>query len=153
MPNKEDFNSNEEYLEYYREYREKNRKKIREYNKEYNKIWRKNNGYHNEYKWIKNNKTKVNAEKILEYAITKGKIERKPCAICGEKKTHAHHPNYSKPLEVIFLCPVHHKEIHKAQSKKYLKAIATTSKIVVCSLIPVVAKWKHARLKKRFINK
>lgn len=112
MPNRKQFNSNEEYNKWFREYREKNREKLRQYNREYNKLWRKDYGYHNEYKWAKNNKTKVKVEQLLQDAVKKGIIKRKPCIICKNPKALAHHPNYSKPLEVIWLCPVHHKEIH-----------------------------------------
>lgn len=41
-----------------------------------------------------------------------GKIKRKPCIICG-MKAEAHHPDYSKPLEVVWLCSFHHKEWHR----------------------------------------
>ncbi len=44
-------------------------------------------------------------------AIRDGRLARQPCHICG-KKAHAHHPDYSKPLEVVWLCPVHHKAAH-----------------------------------------
>jgi hypothetical protein len=37
-----------------------------------------------------------------------------PCSICGEQKTiHAHHDDYTKPLDVIWLCRKHHQERHK----------------------------------------
>lgn len=112
MPSKNQFKSHEEFLEYFRKYREKNREKVRIYNREYNRLWRKKNGYHNENKWQETNKTKVRAEKLLQYAVNKGYIKRKPCKICKAKKTHAHHPDYSKPLEVVFLCPLHHRQLH-----------------------------------------
>ena len=35
----------------------------------------------------------------------------KPCIICG-LPGERHHPNYTKPLEVIFLCKKHHMEFH-----------------------------------------
>lgn len=36
---------------------------------------------------------------------------RKPC-FCG-KKAQAHHPDYTKPLDVIWLCSSHHAEEHR----------------------------------------
>lgn len=41
------------------------------------------------------------------------KIKSLPCIICGKLPTHKHHPDIAKPMEIIFLCPLHHKEIHK----------------------------------------
>ena len=55
---------------------------------------------------------------ITKYAIKTGKLKRGSCVICGEKNTHAHHPDYSKPLEVLWLCPLHHRVIEGKQ--KYL---------------------------------
>lgn len=39
-----------------------------------------------------------------------------PCIRCGAK-AHGHHENYDKPLEVIWLCPQHHKDRHKEMKK------------------------------------
>lgn len=43
-----------------------------------------------------------------------GKIEKKKCMVCKNPKTEAHHPDYSKPLEVVWLCRKHHNEVDKA---------------------------------------
>lgn len=113
MPNKNFFSCHEEYLEYYRKYRELNKEKLREYRKRYNKEWRKKNGYHNEIKWAKDNPEKVKAKYLLNYAVKKKMIVRRPCAICESNyRIQGHHPDYSKPLEVVWLCALHHKEIH-----------------------------------------
>jgi hypothetical protein len=42
-----------------------------------------------------------------------GKISKKPCEVCGEPKSQAHHYDYSRPLDVVWLCPKHHAEAHK----------------------------------------
>ncbi len=40
------------------------------------------------------------------------------CSICGEeKKLHGHHYDYSKPLEVIWCCPLCHKQLHREMKK------------------------------------
>ena len=55
----------------------------------------------------------------LNSLLRHGKVIKRPCEICGIKKSvHAHHEDYSKPLEVIWLCPSHHKERHKKLSIK-----------------------------------
>lgn len=41
------------------------------------------------------------------------KYPSKPCQKCGVNTTHKHHPDINRPLEVIFLCPLHHKQVHK----------------------------------------
>ncbi len=114
MPNKDSFITPEKYLEYYREYRRKNREKLRKYGREYNKEWRKNNGYHNEEKWIDNNPKKRKAQELLRYAVRKGMVEKKNCETqdCESDKTQGHHEDYSKPLEVKWLCAKHHKQLH-----------------------------------------
>lgn len=46
-------------------------------------------------------------------AVKKCLLVKKPCQMCGSiKRVHAHHDDYSKPLEVMWLCPVHHKARH-----------------------------------------
>jgi hypothetical protein len=64
-------------------------------------------------KYVKNNPEKRYAKEVIHDLTRHGKLTRKPCEVCGENKVHAHHPDYSKPREVIWLCPVHHKEEHR----------------------------------------
>lgn len=49
-------------------------------------------------------------------AIRDGKLIRQPCEKCGER-AQAHHDDYSKPLEVRWLCPSHHREHHRNHIK------------------------------------
>lgn len=65
----------------------------------------------------KNNKEKYIAHTAVGNALRDGRIIKKECRKCGELKTEAHHPDYSKPLEVIWLCPKHHKQLHTKPSK------------------------------------
>ena len=46
----------------------------------------------------------------LGNAVMRGKIAKGTCAVCGSDKVHAHHNDYSKPLDVVWLCPAHHGE-------------------------------------------
>jgi hypothetical protein len=42
-----------------------------------------------------------------------GKIKKLPCQVCvSESHVHAHHTDYSKPLEVVWLCAKCHHRIH-----------------------------------------
>ena len=56
---------------------------------------------------------KVKAQQLLNKALVKGKIKKSSCQDCGRKENvHAHHPDYSKPYEVLWVCPIHHKNYH-----------------------------------------
>ena len=57
-------------------------------------------------------------EKILvrvntQHAKSRGEIVSLPCAVCNEPKVHAHHDDYSKRLDIIWLCALHHRERHQ----------------------------------------
>lgn len=53
------------------------------------------------------------ANKLRMKAWYKAKsIDKLPCEVCGDINVHRHHPDPTKPLEVVFLCPLHHKEAH-----------------------------------------
>lgn len=54
---------------------------------------------------------------IVARAIYAGRLKRQPCERCGRKGRpgnliHAHHEDYSKPLEVTWLCGSCHKRRH-----------------------------------------
>jgi hypothetical protein len=58
------------------------------------------------------------AREAVNKAIKKGLMIRLPCEVCGLAKSEAHHDDYSKPLDVRFLCRKHHLEHHaKAEGK------------------------------------
>lgn len=100
------FKTREEYLAYYRAYRKNNVEKMREHRKRY----RDKNGYSND--WNNRNKDKMAAHSILNNAVKRGRIKREPCEMCGDTVVHGHHDDYTKPLEVRWLCRLHHKLIH-----------------------------------------
>jgi hypothetical protein len=49
----------------------------------------------------------------VDNAIRSGRLVPEPCHICGDKAV-AHHQDYSKPLEVEWLCPYHHSKAHRS---------------------------------------
>lgn len=61
-------------------------------------------------KWAKKNSHKISAHRKVYYALKIGKLKRKKC-YCG-KVAQAHHEDYSKPLDVKWLCDLHHKARH-----------------------------------------
>lgn len=64
--------------------------------------------------WTQKNPEKRKAHNILNTALHAGKITRQPCQVCGStQRVEAHHEDYSKPLEVEWLCRKHHLEKKK----------------------------------------
>lgn len=59
-------------------------------------------------------KARMAAKNAVKYALTKGKIVKLPCLICGDEKSEAHHPSYARDMRlcVTWLCSKHHNEIH-----------------------------------------
>lgn len=85
-------------VEYYREYdRARGNRQTTQYLKEYREKYPK----------------KYLAHTIIGNAVRDGLLFKQPCEDCGEiDGVHAHHDDYAKPLNVRWLCPVHHKKWH-----------------------------------------
>lgn len=62
-------------------------------------------------RWIENYPNRRAAHVVIGNAVRSGKIFPLPCFVCGQK-AEAHHPDYSRPLDVVWLCPMHHKQAH-----------------------------------------
>jgi ribosomal protein S27AE len=54
----------------------------------------------------KNTHTKVRR------ALFSGVLVSQPCVFCGDTNVEAHHKDYSKPLDVVWLCPKCHRRLH-----------------------------------------
>jgi hypothetical protein len=57
-------------------------------------------------------KLRAKARSIFNHYLRDNHMNRQPCEICGAK-AEAHHDDYTKPLEVRWLCFKHHREWHK----------------------------------------
>lgn len=70
---------------------------------------------HTEYtrKWRSKNPEKYAAHTALNNAVRDGKVIKGECAVCGSAQVEAHHDDYSKPLEVRWLCVAHHGETRR----------------------------------------
>lgn len=99
-------NNREKYLHYFRTHPRINSPARLKYLSEYAKS----------HPQKERDKKELIAQRKLQYAVDTGKIIRLPCSICGKTKSEAHHPDYSKPLEVIWFCRSHHK-LHHARTK------------------------------------
>ena len=73
--------------------------------------------------WVKKNPQKVKAIRLKHYqkyvarykvhnAIRSGILKQSPCNNCGNEKVQAHHENYAKPLEIIWMCAPCHSAKH-----------------------------------------
>ncbi len=55
---------------------------------------------------------KERARDKIRNAIRDGRLTREPCEVCGGL-AETHHPDYSKPFDVMWLCTTHHGAEHK----------------------------------------
>lgn len=62
---------------------------------------------------------KANARSYLNVYLKRGLIEKGTCK-CGSKETEAHHEDYTKPLEVIWMCRECHLKHHQNISREIL---------------------------------
>lgn len=61
---------------------------------------------------------KTAARLAVTMAVRSGRLTRQPCVVCGAEKTDAHHEDYSKPLEVIWLCRSCHGDRHRMLNRR-----------------------------------
>lgn len=57
-------------------------------------------------------KPKHRAHYLVKQALYKGELLRKNCETCGDVKSLAHHDDYTKPLDVRWLCATCHMRHH-----------------------------------------
>ena len=55
---------------------------------------------------------RIIAYDAVKYAIMSGRLVKKPCENCGAVRVHAHHDDYSKPLDIRWLCVTCHNGFH-----------------------------------------
>lgn len=69
--------------------------------------------YHLNYKRLhKRDPQKQRAGSMARNAVRSGKLVKMPCEVCGSTKVEMHHPDYTKPLLVQWLCKSHHEDAH-----------------------------------------
>jgi hypothetical protein len=115
-------NHRNENISYYQEY-DRNRAKLlhrKEINKKYNQSQRgKNTHKKGIIEWRKRNPEKMKAYSSVGNALRRGKIKRKSCEVCNKRKNvQAHHEDYSKPLNIKWLCVKCHNFAHKMEKLK-----------------------------------
>lgn len=98
-----------------RRHRRDNPERVREYDRERAKLAHRsamNAAGTREYRARYPERYRANS--AVARAVKTGRLVKLPCFCCGDTVTEAHHPDYSRPLDVVWLCPPHHKEIHLA---------------------------------------
>jgi len=63
------------------------------------------------------------ARNAVNIAVRDGRIRKQPCKRCGAVKTEAHHHDYSKPLDVEWLCRPCHMAEHGKIAYELLLAV------------------------------
>lgn len=67
-------------------------------------------------KWRESDKRRTHCHNMI-YRYGKGH-KPKNCSICGkETRIHGHHPDYDKPLKVVWCCQVCHKILERKEKK------------------------------------
>ena len=101
-------------------HRSENLERIREYDrKRANKPERRSASYAISQGWRQEDKRRNRAHNAVSRGIHSGKLVRQPCCRCGQKKSIAHHEDYDKPLEVMWLCQPCHKQRHKELKEEF----------------------------------
>lgn len=91
---------------------------IREYDRNRpNKVER--NGYNQRYskEYRERFPNKYAAHILVNNYLRDGKLTKGVCEVCESTNTVAHHDDYSKPLEVRWLCQAHHVQWHVANGE------------------------------------
>lgn len=65
------------------------------------------------------NPEKYRARTAVNNAVRDGRLVRQPCEGCGSRKVHAHHEDYSKPLDVRWLCAFCHGLAHRRANQTH----------------------------------
>ena len=77
------------------------------------------------YRKSKYDPVKAKARNMVARAVGRGELVRAPCEKCGDPKSEAHHDDYSKPLDVRWLCESHHAEWHRNNKAIYPELLHT----------------------------
>lgn len=88
------------------------------YSKRKNTDKLKDRSKRNYLRYVAKNPEKAKAHQLLNHAVKQGNIKKQPCEKCGATyRIHGHHDDYSKPLDVVWLCAKHHIERHQQLKK------------------------------------
>jgi hypothetical protein len=73
--------------------------------------------------WRSSHPEKKAAHQAVQTAVRNRGLVKSPCQVCGRAiRIHAHHDDYSKPLDVIWLCHEHHMARHAMLAAREVQA-------------------------------
>ena len=99
-------------------HREKNIERIREYDRERSKKEeRRKKNRENAERYCRENPERYKAQTAVSNAVRDGRLYKPDrCSECGSSgRLHGHHPDYSQPLMVVWLCVPCHSKRRKRQ--------------------------------------
>ena len=62
--------------------------------------------------WRRANPSRYRAHLAVQRALKSGALVKLPCEVCADTNVDGHHDDYSKPLDVRWLCRQHHVRLH-----------------------------------------
>lgn len=62
--------------------------------------------------WRRANRAKYEAHLAVQRALKAGDLQKETCEVCACEAVDAHHDRYDQPLEVRWLCRLHHTRLH-----------------------------------------
>lgn len=96
-----------------RQHRIKYPERHREYDRERWQGERRSNGLQRSAEYRAANPEMKKAHQAVSNAVRDGRLQKLPCAFCGStSRREAHHHDYSKPLDVTWLCAPCHRRFH-----------------------------------------
>jgi len=102
-------------ISHFKNYDQIRNQKRKEYNKEKSRVYRDKypeKVQNAKRKWIREHNLERAAHIILKNRLRDGKVKKGLCQICKSSEVEAHHYDYTKPVNVIWLCKKHHEKIH-----------------------------------------
>jgi hypothetical protein len=102
------------------QHRSDNLEKIREYDRQRGKLAKRlASNTEVTRAWRAEDKRRQQAHAAVSKALRHGTLLKEPCCRCGNERSVAHHDDYDKPLEVMWLCQPCHKQRHKELKEEF----------------------------------
>lgn len=91
------------------------------------KEWIKKQGGQWAYYTRRGSRHKLVARAYVNHLRQRGKIQKKPCEVCGKLETEAHHNSYENALDIRWLCEEHHDALEAWKRMKSRKGVDNTT--------------------------